>query len=86
MDRPKYELSAHAATVIAERRIALQWLERVLLNPEQVEARTFDPETTSALGRIAENGDRVLRVVYNGKVDPPRIITAYFDRGLKGKL
>ena len=73
----------HAATVIAERKIDRVWVERVFRNPERTEAGKLDPGLTHALGRIAERGDRVLRVVYNDKVDPPRIVTAYFDRGQK---
>ena len=62
---PKFELSAHAKTVITERSIELEWLERVLVTPEKIEADTDDPELKHALGHISEHGDRVLRVVYN---------------------
>ena len=85
MPEPKYELSSHAVTVIAGRQIEAAWIERVLENPDRTEPGKFDPELTHALGRIPEHGDRVLRVVYNASVDPPRIVTAYFDRGQKGK-
>jgi len=84
MPRPRYELSAHAAAVIAERRIEIAWIDRVLENPDRTEPGKFNPELTSALGRIAERDGRMLRVVYNGNVDPPRVVTVYFDRGLKG--
>jgi len=84
MPRPRYELSAHAAAVIAERRIEIAWIDRVLENPDRTEPKKFNPELTSALGRIAERDGRMLRVVYNGNVDPPRVVTVYFDRGLKG--
>jgi hypothetical protein len=57
----------------------------VLGNPDRTEPGKVDPSLTHALGRIPEHGDRVLRVVYNGNVDPPRIVTAYFDRGQKGE-
>lgn len=85
MALPGYELSVHAATVISERQIKLAWIERVLESPDRTEAGRFNPELTSALGRIAERGDRVLRVVYNATVVPPRIVTAYFDRGQRAK-
>ena len=84
MPRPRYELSAHAAAVIGERRIEIAWIDRVLENPDRTEPGKFNPELTSALGRIAERDGRMLRVVYNGNVDPPRVVTVYFDRGLKG--
>jgi len=85
MAGPRYELSAHAVSVITERQIEIAWVDRVLENPDWMEPAKFDSELTSALGRIAERDDRVLRVVYNGNVDPPRIVTVYFDRGLRGK-
>ena len=85
MPRPTYELTAHAKAVIEARGISLEWLERVLANPEQTEADVADPELRHAIGRIAEHGDRHLRVVYNGLVTPWRVITAYFDRALRGR-
>lgn len=85
MAKPKYQLSAHAATVIAERQIQVEWLERVLQRPERTEPGKFDSRLTHALGRISERGDRVLRVVYNGNLDPLRIVIVYFDRGQRGR-
>lgn len=85
MTRPAYELTAHARTVIEERDIKLDWLERVLSNPERSEPDRADPELQHATGRIAENDDRYLRVIYNATVTPRRIVTAYFDRGLRSE-
>jgi hypothetical protein len=83
---PKFILSAHAETVIAERGIDLQWIDRVLANPERTEKSRNDPAVRYALGQIPEHDNRVLRVVYNGSVEPVRVITVYFDRTLKGTL
>ena len=85
MPNPIFQLSAHAAAVIAERRIDLEWIERVLSNPERTEPGRHDPGLVHAFARIAEHGNRVLRVVYNAQVDPPRIVTVYFDRALKDR-
>ncbi len=41
--------------------------------------------TDHAAGVIAERDGRILRVVYNGLVNPPRIVTVYFDRRQRGK-
>jgi len=79
-----YELTDHAAAVIEEREIETAWVVRALLNPERREPDRFDPELTHALRRIAERDGRVLRVVYNAVVDPPRIVTVYFDRRQRG--
>ena len=83
---PTYVLSAHAANVMAERSINVEWLERVLSNPEKIEADGTDPNLQHALGRVAEYGNRVLRVVYNGSANPVRVVTVYFDRTLRNKL
>lgn len=83
---PKYVLSAHAQTVMAERSINVDWLERVLVNPKKVEADKEHRDLRHALGRIPEHDNRVLRVVYNGVVEPVRVVTVYFDRTLRNKL
>ena len=53
----------------------------LLLLPDREDARL-----THALGRIAEQENRILRVVYNGSVQPYAVVTTYFDRTMKGKL
>lgn len=85
MARLRYELTAHAAKVIAERRIEPAWIERVLARPERTESDGMDTSLVHALARIDERGQRVLRVVYNGAANPPRVVTAYFDRRQRGK-
>jgi len=86
MSETRCELTAHAATVIAEREIDRAWVERVLTTPERTEVDRFDASLSHALGRIEERDQRVLRVVYNASVNPPRVVTAYFDRRQRGKL
>jgi hypothetical protein len=56
-----------------------------LIAPERIEQHASDPALRHALARIPERGDRVLRVVYNVDTDPPRVVTAYFDRRQRGK-
>ena len=85
MGEYRYELTAHASAVIAERGIESAWVERVLLAPERVHADRGDSSLTHALTRIEERGQRVLRVVYNASASPPRVVTAYFDRRQRGK-
>lgn len=81
-----YTLTAHAALMLAEREISQEWLVQVLINPQSTEPDPDDAELRHALGRIAERGDRVLRVVYNHTTDPWRIVTVYFDRTQRNKL
>lgn len=79
-----YELTSHAAGVIAEREILVAWIERVLLHPERTTVDRSDSALKHALRRIPERDGRVLRVVYNPSVVPPRIVTCYFDRSQRG--
>ena len=78
-------LTAHAEVVITERNIQLCWIQQVLACPEKIEADDVDHDLIHALGKIAEHGDRVLRVVHSRSF-PTRIITVYFDRSVRGKL
>lgn len=81
-----FALTIHAKVVIAEREIQMEWVARILTNPQRMETDSEDPALGHALGRIPEHGDRVLRVVYNKTVKPWRIVTVYFDRTQKDKL
>jgi len=80
---PAYEITAHGRIAIEARGIRPEWLERVLFTPERREPDRADLILQRAIGRIAENGDRYLRVIDNASVTPWRIVTAYFDRGLR---
>jgi hypothetical protein len=82
----KYELSQHARDVLEERKIPVEWMERMIATPALVEPSTTDATVESRLGRIPEHGDRVLRVVINKSVVPERVVSVYFDRTMKGKL
>lgn len=81
-----YKLTQHTQDVIKEREISEEWVERVLDLPEMMEADPLDDDLEHRLGKIKEYGNRVLRVVINKGVSPVRVVTAYFDRKMKGKL
>ena len=51
-----------------------------------MEPDPIDPELEHRLGRIDEYDGRVLRVIVNATVTPPRVVTVYFDRKMRGKL
>jgi hypothetical protein len=78
--------SLHALGVLEERQIAKDWVQRVVDRPALILADRADPELAHALAPIPEREGRVLRVVYNRDVDPVRVVTAYFDRTMRGKL
>jgi len=75
----------HARQRMVKRRLAQEWIERVIANPARIEPDETDPELEHRLGRIPELADRVLRVIV-AKSEPMRVITMHLDRNLKGLL
>ena len=76
----EYVLTEHARDALEKRRIPLAWMERALGTPEATEADPVDPDLEHRLARISEFGNRVLRVIVNGKRTPPHVVTVFFDR------
>lgn len=81
-----YVLSEHAETTIREREIAREWIDDAMNASDLQLPHESDETLRYALKRIPDFGDRVLRVIYNATTEPPVIVTAYFDRTMKGKL
>lgn len=77
-------LSEHAARRVRERGIEIRWIRTALTDPDRNVPDVLDPTARHALKRIPEMEDRVLRVIYNAETQPLRVISAYFDRRLKG--
>jgi uncharacterized DUF497 family protein len=82
----KFELTKHAKRVLAEREIAVEWLEQTLTAPELVLPDPDDAAVERRYRRIPEFGGRVLRVAVNTAVEPNRVVSVFFDRKMKGKL
>lgn len=76
-------LTQHARDMLRERGIDEAWVERTVTNPETTERDRVAPGIEHCLSHIPEYGNRVLRVVADRSISPPRVITAYFDRGAK---
>lgn len=85
MTKSKLELilTVHAQKMLSERNISLTWVHQAIESPSQKHADQIDPELTHTLHPITENGNRVLRVVYDGRTKPWKIVTVYFDRTLE---
>ena len=69
--------------------IHTEWVERVVFEPElriQDPSDTSDTEVERFFSRIPERGGRVLRVVVNTQVTPWRIVSVFFDRGMRGRI
>lgn len=88
MEQRHIDFSLHAIDVMEQREIMIEWVVRVIDDPALVLPDGLDPSLFRAFGSVAERGGRVLGVVYNpGKEgDSVWIVTAFFDRTMKGKL
>ncbi len=80
-----YHLTEHARDALERRRIQVAWLERTVSEPEWTEPDKIDTNLEHRLARIQEFGGRVLRVIVNTHAEPPRVVTAYFDRRRSGR-
>ena len=76
----------HALDAMEKRGISEAWIQRAIEHPQRVEPDRLDPTLIHYLCAIPENGGRVLRVVLNSTNLPPKLVTVFFDRKMKGKL
>ena len=74
----QFEFTAHAASMMIERKIAPEWVDRTISNPLFTEQR--EDGSIHYLKPILEHGDRILRVVVNPASQPQNIVTVFFDR------
>lgn len=82
----EYILTEHAETTVREREIKREWINRALDAPDLLRPHEEDSSLRYAFKRIEEQGNRVLRVIYNAEKNPVHVVTVYFDRTMKGKL
>jgi hypothetical protein len=82
----KYVLSEHAETTVRERNIAPAWIEAALNNADLELPHDTDLTLRYYFKRIEAVENRILRLVVNRTSEAPVIVTAYFDRTMKGKL
>ncbi|MCF8044374.1 MAG: DUF4258 domain-containing protein [Desulfarculaceae bacterium] len=75
--------TGHFIEMLHERKISLEMVDSAMTVPDQVEE--MEDGTKHFLKKIDTAGGRWLRVVVNMKSDPPRKITAFFDRRLRRK-
>jgi len=77
-----WEFTVHARSMMLERGITEAWVFRTLSEPDRMEEQ--EDGTIHYLKRISENRGKVLRVVVNREVAPPRVVTQFFDRRERG--
>ena len=73
--------SVHFNTMLHERGIRRDWADRAIEQPDQFEDR--DDGTRHYLKQVPEFENRWLRVIVNIAADPPKRVTAFFDRRLR---
>jgi len=82
-----YQLTEHARESLRKRpSIRVEWVERVLLQPDRVEPDRTDPGLEHRIGRITDSEGRALRVIVKKASNPVRVITCYFDRKMRRQL
>ena len=86
MSEPRITFSLHAIDVLEQREIMIEWVARVVAEPVLLLPDSVDSRLMQAFGLVPERQGRVLRVVYNPEVDSVQVVTAFFDRSMKGKL
>jgi len=81
-----YCATKHAAEVIATRKIEDDWIRLALQLPAKTHPDESVPTLEHRLAPIPAYDFRILRVIYKKGTIPPLVVTAYFDRTMKGKL
>ncbi len=71
---------------MAERGIEVAWLELTINEPALIRPDPDDVLLEHRYRPVPEFGGRVLRVIINTSVAPVRIVSAFFDRSMRGKL
>jgi aminoglycoside phosphotransferase len=77
----KYTFSKHAKSMIQERKIRLEWIHHTLDMPDFIETRSDGNQ--HYFKKIIDFGSRYLHIVINDSVNPNKIVTLFFDRGVK---
>lgn len=80
MSRYRIALTRHAATMLSERGIEREWVERTVIAPDHLENDPRHADTLWSFRAIPERGGRFLRVVHKLEGNEIKIITAFFDR------
>lgn len=75
----------HALTVMGQRQIAAEWVERTVRRPQWLEADPADPEVWRAFAALVERDGRYLRVAFVVTPAEIRILSAFLDRRARPK-
>jgi transposase len=67
--------------MLSERGIEREWVSLAVQHPDRTEEK--DDGTRHYIKRMAENGNRWLRVIVNVNEVPEKLVTVFFDRRLR---
>jgi uncharacterized DUF497 family protein len=81
----KLHFTKHAMQRLAKRGLKPEWIEKIVAAPQLVEPDLEDADLEHRLGVLPELDNRVLRVIVSIS-EPTRVITAFPDHSMKGKL
>ena len=79
-----YEFTKHAADMLIEREIPVEWIFDTIDFPDKTEF--VNNEEIHYIKAISEFDNRYLRVVVNPFKQPKTIVTFFFDRRIKELL
>ncbi len=82
----RLRFTQHARRVMVERLIIEDWVRRTVETPALRTPDPGDPDVERFFRRVPQRGDRVLRVAVNTRVVPWRVVSVFFDRGMRGEL
>ena len=82
----RLEYSQHAQDVMRERLIERSWVESTVSAPVLRTPDSSDRDLERFYAPVQENSGRVLRVVVNTSSEPWRVITVFFDRGMRVEI
>ncbi|RXT43581.1 hypothetical protein B6S44_28150 [Bosea sp. Tri-44] len=76
----RFSYTNHANSMLVERDIRREWVERTILSPDAIETDPKHLDRTRAYKALPERDGRVLRVVYVQSGQTCRVITLFLDR------
>lgn len=80
------EYSQHAIDAMRERQIERSWVESVVASPMLRSNDPNDQDLERFYAPVQRNETRILRVVVNTSATPWRVVTVFFDRGMRVRL
>ena len=81
----RLRFTLHARQQMERRAIPWSWVERIVASPSHRVRDSDDSTVERFYGPIHERDGRVLRAAVNTSSDPWRVVTVFFDRGMRGE-